>query len=132
MNYNVLKSKIHAFCWTKIKTLIKTKRNRKWKIPHTVLERRALCFNSCKNRKLIVKLWWVRARKRKKRAFLYRLFWILSEYTYFYISKNITSYTFLLVFKSVKSLQCILNEYLLRDMPIQNTVKNLRWTALEI
>ena len=132
MNYNVLKSKIHAFCWTKIKTLIKTKRNRKWKIPHTVLERRALCFNPCKNRKLIVKLWWVRARKRKKRAFLYRLFWILSEYTYFYISKNITSYTFLLVFKSVKSLQCILNEYLLRDMRIQNTVKNLRWSALEI
>ena len=32
----------------------------------------------------------------------------LSEYTYLYISKNITSYTFLLVFKIVESLQCIL------------------------
>ena len=32
----------------------------------------------------------------------------LSEYTYFYISKNITSYTFLLVSKIVESLQCIL------------------------
>ena len=33
----------------------------------------------------------------------------LSEYTHFYISKNITSYTFLLVFKIVESLQYILN-----------------------
>ena len=33
----------------------------------------------------------------------------LSEYTYFYISRNNTSYTFLLVFKIVESLQCILN-----------------------
>ena len=32
----------------------------------------------------------------------------LSEYTYFYISKNITSCTFLVVFKIVESLQCIL------------------------
>ena len=34
-----------------------------------------------------------------------------SEYTYFYISKNITSYTFLLVFK-VERFQCILKESL--------------------
>ena len=33
----------------------------------------------------------------------------LLECTYFYISKSITSYTFLLVFKIVESLQCILN-----------------------
>ena len=32
----------------------------------------------------------------------------VSEYTYFYKSKNITSYTFLFVFKMVKRLQCIL------------------------
>ena len=32
----------------------------------------------------------------------------LSEYTYFYISKNITSCTFLYVFKIFESLQCIL------------------------
>ena len=32
----------------------------------------------------------------------------LSEYTYFYISKNITPYTILLVFKIIESLQCIL------------------------
>ena len=31
-----------------------------------------------------------------------------SKYVYFYISKNTTSYVFLLVFKVVKSLQCIL------------------------
>ena len=32
----------------------------------------------------------------------------LSEYIYFYISKNITSYTFLLVFKIVEGRQCTL------------------------
>ena len=31
-----------------------------------------------------------------------------SEYVYLYISRNITSHTFLLVFKIVESLQCIL------------------------
>ena len=35
----------------------------------------------------------------------------LSVYAYFYISKNITSYTFLLTFKTVESLQCILKKY---------------------
>ena len=40
---------------------------------------------------------------------MYNVLNTLSEYTYFYISKNITSYTFLLVFKIVESLQCILN-----------------------
>ena len=34
----------------------------------------------------------------------------LSEYTYFYISKNITSYTFV-VFKIIKSCHCILKNY---------------------
>ena len=34
----------------------------------------------------------------------------LAEYTYFYISKNITSYNFLLVFKIVKSFQFILKK----------------------
>ena len=35
----------------------------------------------------------------------------LSDYTYFYISKNITSYTFVLVFKIVESLQFILKNF---------------------
>ena len=39
---------------------------------------------------------------------MYNVLNTLSEYIYFYISKNITSYTFLLVFKIVESLQCIL------------------------
>ena len=36
---------------------------------------------------------------------MYKVLNTLSEYTYFYISKNITSYTFLVVFKIVESLQ---------------------------
>ena len=56
-------------------TLVKMKRNRKCKIPHTVLERRTLCFSSYKNRKLKVKLWWVGAREKKGGYFLYYFFW---------------------------------------------------------
>ena len=44
--------------------LIKAKRNQKWKIPHTLLERWAFWFSSCKDGELNVNLWWVRARER--------------------------------------------------------------------
>ena len=37
---------------------------------------------------------------------------ILSEYTCFYTSKNITSETFLLIFKVVKNLQCMVRNHL--------------------
>ena len=40
---------------------------------------------------------------------MYSVLNTLSEYTYFYIPKDITSYTFLLVFKIVESPQSILN-----------------------
>ena len=53
------------------------KRNRKWKILHTVLERQTLCFSSYKNRKLKVKPWWVGAHEGKKKAFFVPF--ILSE-----------------------------------------------------
>ena len=62
-SYDVLKSKKQCVLRTKISTSIKIKRNRKWKISLSFLERRTLCFNSYKNHKLKVKLWWVRARK---------------------------------------------------------------------
>ena len=119
--------RIHAFCWTKIKnekTLIKTKRNRKWKIPQT--ERQTLCFNSYKNRKLKVKLWWAGARERKKRAFFvpfilsernffkiyvlsqYIVYWIHFQDILLHIKKTLLQMLLLLVFKIVKSLLCIL------------------------
>ena len=40
---------------------------------------------------------------------MYSVLNILSEYTCFYVSEDITSYTFWLAFKIVESLQCILN-----------------------
>ena len=49
--------RVHAFPWTKIKTLIKMRQIRKWKIPDTILERWTLCLNSYNNRKLKIKLW---------------------------------------------------------------------------
>ena len=118
---------VHAFCWTKIQIVIKTKQNRKWKTPHTVLESRTLCFSSYKNQKLNVKLWWVGARKRKKSAFFASF--ILSEENVFNICvlsqcivywihfQNIHTFRFqktlphtllVLAFKIVESLQCIL------------------------
>ena len=39
---------------------------------------------------------------------MYNVLNTLSKYTYFYLSKNFTSYIFLLVFQIVESLQCIL------------------------
>ena len=54
----------------------------------------------------------------------------LLEYTYFYISKNITSYTFLLVFKIFESLRSILKiqwcklynyKYMIASTQIKNT-----------
>ena len=43
---------------------------------------------------------------------MYSVLNTFSEYRYFYMSKNITSYTFLLVFKIFESLPYILNESL--------------------
>ena len=44
---------------------------------------------------------------------MYSVLKTLSKYTYFYISKDITSYTFWLVFEIFESIQCILKEILL-------------------
>ena len=49
---------------------------------------------------------------------MYSVLHTLSEYTYFCISKNITSYTFLYGFKIVESLQCILKQ---REVLLSNT-----------
>ena len=54
---------------------------------------------------------------------MYSVLNTLSEYTYFYILKNITSYTFLLAFKIVESLQCTLqigdeNVWSIENLPI--------------
>ena len=43
---------------------------------------------------------------------MYEILIALSQYTYFYISKNIISYTFFLVFKIVENLQCIIKQSL--------------------
>ena len=103
------------FCWT----LIKTGQNRKRKILHTVLERRTFRFSSYKNRKSKLRLWWVGARERKKRAS--SVPFILSEGDFFYMGTlSIKIYIlvdikkhyfmhFLLVFKIVESPQCIFN-----------------------
>ena len=89
---------------------VEQNRDRKWKIPRTVLEARTWYFSS------------FGARGRKKGHFLYHLFcsketfltflfylnvWCIEctfRYTYFYKSKNITSSTFLLVFERSEDL----------------------------
>ena len=109
------------------------------------LERQALCLSSYKNHKSKVKLWWAGACKRKKRAFfvsfmlsegiflsylcfisMYSVLNTLSEYAYFYISKNI-SYNFLLVFKIVESLQCILKHRKLDKHKLVSKSCSVQW-----
>ena len=108
--------------------MIKTKRNRKWEIPHTVLERRTLWFSSYKNRKLKVKLWWVGARERKKSVFFCTAYFVQNLFnicalshciTYWIHFRNIRTFMyqktllhtlFCLFFKIVKSLHCFLKK----------------------
>ena len=100
-NYDVFKSKSPCIMLNKNINFNKNKTESRMENPtHRVLERRTLC--SYKNRRSKVKLWWVGARERKKRTFFVHL------QVYLYISKNFISYTFLLVLKIVKNLQCIL------------------------
>ena len=94
-NYDVLMScqRVHAFCWTKI-NFHKNKTKSKIKNPHTISERRNLCFSSYKNCKLKIKLWWVGAREKKKRAFFVQFIFsegnsfnifVLSQYILYWI-----------------------------------------------
>ena len=53
---------------------MKAKQNRKWIIPHRLLKRQTLCFNSNKKRKLKIKLRRIRATENKKWAFFVPLF----------------------------------------------------------
>ena len=75
-SYNVLKSKIRCIFLNKNINFNKNKMELK-------IENPTLCFSSYKNRKLKIKLWWVRARERKKRAFF--VSFILSEGNFFNI-----------------------------------------------
>ena len=109
-----------------MQTLIKTKRNRGWRIPHTVLVRPNLCFSSNKNRKLKLRL--VGASKRKKRALFvphissggsFFKIYVLSQCIVYWIHFQIIhTFTYqktflhtllLLAFKIVESLPCFLN-----------------------
>ena len=66
------------------------RRNRKWKIPHTVLERWTMRFSSYRNCELKVKVWWVGARERKNRIFCnVYLLRIIFFFNFFFISMYI-------------------------------------------
>ena len=117
--------RVHAFVLKK--NSIKTKRNRKWKITHTVLERRTLCFRSNKNRKLNETVMSWSSRKKKGGIFVLLIFdwrnffsicllsqcivcWIHFEHIHtFTYQKNITSYTYLPVFKINESVNISLS-----------------------
>ena len=126
-NYEVLKSKSPCILINKNINFNKNEPESKMEnTPLTVLERPTLRFSSYKNRKLKAKLSWVGARERKKEGIfcsvyfalrkfvfysIFSLLNILLEYTYFYIWKNTTSCTFLLLFKIIERLQCFLNSF---------------------
>ena len=68
-NYNVLNSKTPCILLNKNINFNKNETESKMKNPTHNFKTRTLCFSSYKNHKLKVKLWWVGARTRKKRAF---------------------------------------------------------------
>ena len=116
--------------------MIRTKQIRKWKIPHTALETRTLCFSSCKNRRLKTKL----ERKKKWGHFLYRLFCLKGFFWRFVLSQCILYWTkfqtiptftyqkpllhtlLLLVSKIVECFQCILT-----FMPLSAWINQYCW-----
>ena len=119
---------LHLFLLIDVFKRNKKKRNLKWKITHTVLERQTLCFSSYKNHKLKVKLWLNGARKRKKGHFFvpfilpkgyffnicvlsqWIVYWIQFQIIFtFTYQKTLLHTLLLLVFKIIKSFQCILN-----------------------
>ena len=99
-------------------------------MPHMLLERQTFYFSFNKNRELKIKLGRVETCEREKSAFFLTFIFPqgnfcsvcisfyfislnkLSEFMYIYVllhTKNITLSAFLLAFKIIKSLQCILN-----------------------
>ena len=124
-----LKSKNPCILLNKNINFIKNETESKMENPTHSFRETNLVLQPYKNRKFKVKLRWVGARERKKRAFFVpiilskgnffnicvlsqcKLYWIPFQniYTFSYIIKDITLYTFSLIFKIVESLKCILN-----------------------
>ena len=115
-NYDVLKWKNP--CSFLNKCINFSKNETESKIENTTHTSRewTLCFSSNKNLKLKSKPWWIGARERKKRCIFCNVYFVLknffnicvlsqymflnklSKYRYFYISKIISSYTFVACF----------------------------------
>ena len=88
MNYDIFKVKESMlFVEQNRYTLIKTRRNRKWKIPLIHLERWG--FTSYKNRELKVKLQGVRAREIKKECISYKAYFVRRIFLTFVLSQCI-------------------------------------------
>ena len=79
---------------------LQMKRNPKSKIPHTVLEKRTLCFSSYKNRKLKIKLSCVGAYERKKGHFC-NVFFFLSEGNFFKVCVLSQCIVYLIHFQNI-------------------------------
>ena len=127
-NYDILKSESPCIFLNKNINFNKNEAESKTENP-TVLERRILWFSSYMNHKLKVKLWWVAACERKKRAFFvpfvlsegnfFKNCALLSQCIVYWIHfRNIQTFIFqktllftllLLVSKIVESLQFILS-----------------------
>ena len=97
----------------------KAKRNQKWKISHTVLERprelkNVMSWSSRKKKKgIFCIVYFVRMKFFKDLRFIsmYSVLNTHSEYTYFYISKKHFFKHFCCLFLIDESLQCILNSH---------------------
>ena len=111
-SYDVLKSNISCILLNKNINFDKNGMKSKMESPTHSFSETNLVLQLIRESQIKSKTWWVRACGRKRGHFFYRLFcpkgrfWrfvfylmyivmnTLSEYTYFYVSKNITSYNF--------------------------------------
>ena len=124
--------------------MIKTKWKRKWKIPHTLLKRKTLepiWQSQIRNSTLMSWNW----RKKERVGFLtiilsegffYYFGFILvhtvlnklSEYIYFYISKNIISNNFCLFLKLSKAFSAFLKTFQIRYIQVHRNLYIKEWS----
>ena len=142
-NYDVLKLKSPCILLNKNINFVKNEMESKMENPTHNFGEANLAIYSYKNCKLKVKLWWIGARKRKKRTFfvtfvLSEVNFVFYDFLFFKICvlcqcivywihlQNMHTFTYqktllhtllLLVFKIVERLQCILNSlwYILKQ-----------------
>ena len=121
------------------------KRNRKWKIPPTILERRTLCFRSYKNHKLKSKtvVSWTSPKKKEGifcTVYFFKIcalsqcivYWIHFQNIHTFTYQKTLLYTFLLlVFKVLEIFQCVFKILLKQLLQVSVALSKDVWSYVK-